>query len=175
MKIPEFCQALEKALVDEANPDNRLKLFSSALQQAFRVKEDEVALFRIDQETQELCFVWPKKLIKSGRIPVNARDSLSARTVREGKPHLDNRFSNTRHASIFERISLGDQKDKVKAPALPIQKIMSAPLLEGTMVKGVVQLSRKGLDPDSAGADFTPAELEAFASIVSAVAGHVPC
>lgn len=88
---------------------------------------------------------------------------------------MDNRFSNVRHASIFETISLADTKTKEKAPILPIQKIMSAPLLQGTQVKGVVQLSRKGLERHAAGVDFTTTELEAFAHIITMVADHVPC
>lgn len=173
MKIPEFCQTLDKALAGQADPEARMRTICNALQQAFKVREDEVAIFRLDPETQDLGFLWPKKLVKSGRVPISTRDSLLARTAREGKPHLDNRFPNTRHASIFEKISLGDPKAKERTPALPIQKIMSAPLLQGTQVMGVVQVSRKGLDPETAGPDFSPAELDAFAYIINAIARHI--
>ncbi|NJC87360.1 MAG: GAF domain-containing protein [Desulfuromonas sp.] len=173
MKIPEFCQTLEKALAEQADMDSRLRLVCTAMQQAFKVKEDEVAIFRLDSETQDLCFLWPKKLVKSGRVPISTRDSLLARTAREGKPHLDNRFTNTRHASIFENINLSDPKDKEAKTTLPIQKIMSVPMLQGTQVAGVIQLCRKGLDPEAAGADFSATELEAFACIANAVASHL--
>ncbi|MCM2265130.1 MAG: GAF domain-containing protein [Desulfuromonadales bacterium] len=173
MKIPEFCQTLEKALDEQADMDNRLRLVGTAMQQAFKVKEDEMAIFRLDPETQDLCFLWPKKLVKSGRVPIGTRDSLLARTAREGKPHLDNRFTNTRHASIFESIKLGDPKDKEQKATLPIQKIMSAPLLQGTQVAGVIQLCRKGLDPEAAGPDFSPTELEAFACIANSVTRYI--
>ncbi|TLM66797.1 MAG: GAF domain-containing protein [Deltaproteobacteria bacterium] len=173
MKIPEFCQTLEKALGEQADPEGRLRLVVTALQQAFKVRDDEVAIFRLDPESQDLCFLWPKKLVKSGRVPITTRDSLLARTARDAKPLLDNRFPNTRHASIFEKVNLGDPKAKEKAPALPIQKIMSVPMLQAGQVAGVVQLSRKGLDGDAAGPDFSPAELEAFAYIVSAVSRHL--
>lgn len=173
MKITDFCMTLEKALAEQADPDGRLRLVCNALQQAFKVKDHEVAIFRLDQETQDLCFLWPQKLVKSGRIPLSTRDSLLARTAREGKPHLDNRFPNTRHASIFEKISHGDPKAKEKEPALPIQKIMSAPMLQEAKVVGAIQLSRKGLDPDAAGPDFSATELDAFAHIVKAVTPHL--
>lgn len=173
MKIPEFCQTLEKALAEQSDHDNRMRLVCTALQQAFKLKDNEVAIFNLDQESQDLCFLWPKRLVRSGRIPIGTRDSLLARTAREGKPHLDNRFPNTRHASIFEKIYLGDPKDKEQTPALPIQKIMSAPMLRETQVVGAIQLSRKGLDPDAAGADFSATELEAFACIVKAVTRYI--
>lgn len=173
MKVSEFCQTLEKALAEQPEADDRLRLISTALQQAFKVNDEEVAIFRVDQETQDLCFLWPKKLIKSGRVPINTRDSLLARTAREGKPHLDNRFTNTRHASIFENINLGDPKDKERKAPLPIQKIMSVPMLEEGQMVGVIQLCRKGLDSDAAGADFSPTELDAFAHIVNAVTRYV--
>lgn len=173
MKIPEFCNTLERALVAETDPDQRLRLLSNAMQQAFKLRDDEVAVFRIDHENLTLSFVWPKRLINTGSIPLNAHDSLSARTAREGKPHLDNRFSNVKHASVFEKISLTESNAKKTSPALPIQKIMSAPLQHKTQVTGVVQLSRKGLERHSAGPDFTTQELEAFAYIISTVAGHI--
>ena len=169
MKIPEFCQALEKALADQADSDGRMRLVASAMQQAFKVKETEVAIFRLDQEHQDLCFVWPKRLTKAGHVPLSARESLVARTSREGRAHLDNRFPNTRHASIFERVNAADPKSKESTPALPIQKIMSAPLLLDDRVVGAIQLSRRGLDADAAGPDFTATELEAFAYIAKSV------
>jgi hypothetical protein len=173
MKIPEFCQTLEKALAEQSDPDNRMRLVCNALQRAFKLRDNEVAIFGLDQESQDLCFLWPKKLVKSGRIPLGTRDSLLARTAREGKPHLDNRFPNTRHASIFEKINLADPNDKEKTPPLPIQKIMSVPMLRETQVVGAIQLSRKGFDPDAAGADFSAAELEAFACIARAVSRYI--
>ena len=175
MKITEFCQAIDKHLVAEGDEGKRLGLLCNALQQAFKVKDDEFAILRLDSASQDLIFVWPKKLAKSGHVPLSARDSLVARTAREGRPQLDNRFANTRHASIFEKITLSDSKVKEeRTPALPIQKIMSVPVLQDGKVLGVMQLSRKGGDPDSAGPDFAPAELEAFAAIANAVAGHIP-
>jgi hypothetical protein len=44
---------------------------------------------------------------------------------------------------------------------LPIQKIMSAPVaVSDGNVMGVVQVSRKGLDPAVAGVDFTNEDLK---------------
>lgn len=173
MKIPEFCQALEAALAAQADGEARLHLACTALQQAFKVRADEVAIFRLEQESRDLCFLWPKKLARSGRIPLVTRDSLLARTAREGQAHLDNRFATTRHVSVFEAVPLGDAKEKAIMAPLPIQKIMSAPIFEGDQVCGVVQVSRKGLDPESAGADFTAGELDALVRIVKAVGRYL--
>lgn len=170
MKIAEFCAALETALNEQPELNDRLHLVSTALQKAFKVKADEVAIFTIDRDNHDLCFLWPKRLVKAGRIPMTAHDSLLARTAREAKPYLDNRFANTRHASIFEKIPLSDPPEQ---PVPPIQKIMSAPMLRENAISGAIQLCRKGLDPDAAGADFSPVELEAFAAITRAVARHI--
>jgi transcriptional regulator with GAF, ATPase, and Fis domain len=175
MKISDFCQTIDRHLSAETDAEKRLLLLTNALQQAFKVRADEFAVLRLDATHQDLCFLWPKKLSKSGHVPLNARDSLVARTAREVKPHLDNQFTSTRHASIFERISLGDAKAKeVKSPALPIQKIMSVPVQQDGQLCGVMQLSRKGVDADAAGPDFTLAELDAFAAIANAVARYIP-
>jgi len=175
VKITDFCQTIDKHLAAEGDADKRLMLLNNAMQQAFKTREDEFAILRLDPASQDLCFLWPKKLTKSGQVPLNTRDSLVARTAREGRAQIDNRFSNPRHASIFEKLSLSDAKVKEeRAPVLPIQKIMSAPVQRDGQLLGIMQLSRKGNDPDSAGPDFTPTELEAFAAIANAVAGHIP-
>jgi hypothetical protein len=46
-----------------------------------------------------------------------------------------------------------------------IQKIMSAPILEGQRVHGVVQISRKGRSPVDAGPDFTQKDLGTLTSL----------
>lgn len=175
VKISDFCQTIDKHLTAENDVDKRLALLGNALQQAFKVKEDEIAILRLDAVNRDLGFIWPRRLVKTGHIPLNTRDSLVARTAREGRPIIDNHFTNTRHASIFEKVSLSDRRSKEEQPpVLPIQKIMSVPVQSGGELLGVLQLSRKGVDPDSAGPDFTPAELEAFAAIANTVAGHIP-
>ena len=53
------------------------------------------------------------------------------------------------HASIFETIKpVGTETTDEPAAPAPIQKLMSVPILDqNTTVLGVLQISRKGLDP----------------------------
>jgi hypothetical protein len=170
MKIEEFCTHLESRLAAVAVAEERLALAAEAVRQAFRVRADEVAIFSLDPQLEVLAFLWPPKLQSSGVIPLSARDSLAARTVRENKAFLDNRFASARHAFIFEHVRLDAGADGKPSP---IQKIISAPLPGSGWVKGALQVSRKGADPAAAGDDFGRADLSALAEIARVIARHL--
>ena len=108
-------------------------------------------------------FVIPQKLAAVGTIPLSSATALAARTARERRPELVNNFSTSRHATVFEGVPLG------RDPAELIQKIMSAPILEGNQVRGVVQISRKGRSTSDAGLDFTQKDLQALGAISPAL------
>ncbi len=158
MKIDEFCSKLEGFLA--ARPeDERAEATARALANGFHLQPGEVALLAVDPTLECLAFLWPEALKKSGTIPLSARDSLAARTARELKAFINNRFAAARHASIFEAIAV----DAARADKpLPIQKILSAPLLRDGQARGVVQLSRKGATPRDAGSDFSKNDLAAL-------------
>ena len=120
----------------------------------FGVDPDEVAILDLVAKHKNLKFVIPEKLAAVGTIPLSSATALAARTVREKRPELVNNFSAARHASVFEGVPLG------RDPSEMIQKIMSAPILEGTDVSGVVQISKKGRSTNDAGADFTQKDLQ---------------
>lgn len=169
MKLAEFCATLEERLSTAENPESAHQLAALALQQAFKVKDDEVSLMRLDSGTETLRFVWPIRLGGIGSLPVSTRDSLAARTVREKRAQLNNRFANTMHASIFEQIQLDKGKAAEKVRPEPIHKIMSVPLLGGEAITGVAQVCRKGKEPGDAGADFAQTELDAFTEIAKVI------
>jgi len=63
-----------------------------------------------------------------------------------------------KHASIFETIKPGST-DVEDSPPAPIQKLMSVPIMDrDSNVVGVIQVSRKGLDPKYA-PDFSREDL----------------
>jgi len=65
-----------------------------------------------------------------------------------------------KHASIFETIKLGSTEGVDASEPLPIQKLMSAPVVdENSRVLGVIQISRKGSEATFAGADFSREDL----------------
>jgi len=129
----------------------------------FGVDSDEVAILTLNAKTKTLKFVIPEKLAAVGTIPLSSTSTLAARTARERRPELTNNFSTSRHATVFEGVPLG------RDPAELIQKIMSAPIMDGEQVLGVVQISRKGRSLSNAGLDFTPKDLRVLTSISPAL------
>lgn len=140
------------------NSDTLLKV-ARTLGKVFGVDADEVAILKLDAKAKSLKFVIPEKLAPVGTIPLTSTNSLAARTARERRPDLINNFGASRHATVFEAISLG------RDPSEMIHKIMSAPILDNGHVRGVVQISRKGRSLSKAGPDFTQKDLHALASL----------
>jgi hypothetical protein len=67
-----------------------------------------------------------------------------------------------KHVSFFESIKLRDRP-------MPIQKMVTAPLLLRGQPIGVAEISRKGETARDAGPDFTPADLRRAQEILDAV------
>ncbi len=162
MKIADFCSELDLQL-GLSNPEERPTLAVKMLCKAYQVTPEEVAIFGFDPERLQLAFSWPEGLKASGTIPLNAKSSLVARTLREKRGFFDNHFAKTSHGVIFEAFA-GKQ---------PIQKILSAPMFSGEQPKGVIQISRKGTDPSKAGADFGPGELSALGKMAEVIGRHI--
>jgi hypothetical protein len=171
MNISEFCSKLDAHLAARPHGAERYQIAIKALRQVFHLQSDEIAILSADLENAVLRFVWPVKLQKSGTIPISSLDSLAARTFRENKAAANNRFAASSHASIFEQIKLAPgEKERPK----PIQKILSAPLHgSDDTPTGVLQLSRKGLDSDTAGPDFSREELAALIEISKILGKHL--
>lgn len=153
MNCEEYREIFEKSIAEASSPMQKYEVIASSIAAAFSVKDDEVALFSYDLSREVLVFVWPKSLKSVGSIPLNAHHCLVSRTAIEKKGVLDNSFASTPHLYMFEHFL----SDKLKR--IPIQKIMSVPVIKGDELKGVVQTARKGQDRDSSGADFNSADL----------------
>jgi len=117
------------------------------------VQFDEVAILVVSHKWRHLYFLLPEALKNVGHIPLSSPVAIAARTVRESRPEINNNFHETRHITVFESI----KAESLKGAA--IQKIISAPILVGSKVVGVIQVSRKGDSPKTAGPDFTAADL----------------
>jgi len=134
---------------------------AEAVGKMFNVDPDEVAILAISPKSKSLKFVMPEKLSVVGTIPLTSTNALAARTVRERKAELANNFNTSRHASVFEGVPLGRRQGET------IHKIMSAPIMDGKKVMGVVQISRKGHSASDSGPDFTQKDLQALTSLSS--------
>jgi hypothetical protein len=142
-----------------APTSDSLTKIAATIARLFEVKPDEVAILKLVPIFKSLRFVIPEKLNPVGTIPLTSTTALAARTARERKPELANNFSSARHANFFEAVPLG------RDPGEMIQKIMSAPILDGTKVHGVVQISRKAATLAQAGADFTQKDLRTLITL----------
>jgi hypothetical protein len=129
------------------------------LAQILHVRRNEVALLRLEKGS--LRFIFPPELRSAGVLPLTG-SAVAARTAATRAPLLSNTFMRVRHVSLFEAVKLGtlsDEEDRSQEQ-MPIQKIMSVPVLGSENIMGVVQVSRKGLDASLAGADFTGEDLK---------------
>jgi hypothetical protein len=146
---------------------------SMVLAKVFRVQYAEVALLRL--EAGLLKFVFPEHLRTTGAIPISSK-AVAAHTALSKKAEIFNNFARVKHASIFETIKpIGTESDPdVPSTPAPIQKLMSVPILDQhSTVLGVIQISRKGLDPrftqDFSREDLHDLELAAGVLAVSPV------
>jgi hypothetical protein len=139
--LPENLLPLECVLGEDISPQD----ISKVLAKVFRVQQTEVALLKL--EGGLLKFVFPEHLRTTGAIPISSK-AVAAHTALSKKAEIFNNFARVKHASIFETIKSAVADADVPAPPAPIQKLMSVPILDQqSAVMGVIQISRKGLDP----------------------------
>lgn len=142
--------------------DEDLNRLAAQIALAFKAKKDEVAILRLSSEGKMLSFMFPIKLAKIGAIPLTTAHSLATKTIRDRRGEIVNNFAVYKHPTVFEAVDLSEQER-----ALPIQKIVSAPMLTEGKVVGVMQVSRKGRGGDVIGPDFTPQDLSELTTVGS--------
>jgi hypothetical protein len=158
MKKMSLVSELENLLNDlgtnaAACADISLPSIAERIAKNLGVKTDEVAILARSTHRRHLHFLVPEALKNVGNIPLSSTSSLAARTARDSRPEINNNFYVARHASVFEGVKIGAETSEA------IQKIISAPILSGEKVLGVIQISRKGSSAAAAGPDFTPSDL----------------
>lgn len=145
-------RALEALLGNDASEQE----FCVEIAKLFQVRPTEVALLRLQKGF--LKFVFPAELRTVGAIPLSSSSAVAAHTATTKRRELFNTFSKVKHAGVFESVRLAKTES---ADAAPIQKLMSAPIMDKAgNVLGVVQICRKGLAATSCGADFTSDDLQ---------------
>ena len=162
---PALHQAtFEKRLAQTITPEQ----CCAELSKIFRVRSNEVALLRLEHGL--LKFLFPEELTTAGSIPISSSSAVAAHTAVTAKVELFNNFTKVKHASVFETIKPGAQKDEALQPAT-IHKLMSGPVLDKAgKVVGVLQICHKGFDLASAGPDFTLDDLGLLERAAAAVA-----
>jgi GAF domain-containing protein len=155
MSLVTELERLADALDGETGDPTQISFSSVAerIAKNLSVRTDEVAILGVSHRWRHLHFVVPEGLKNVGFIPLSSKSALAARTTRESRPEIINDFTSVKHASVFEGVKLAAEGAEV------IQKIISAPILSGDRVVGVIQISRKGANPKIAGPDFTSDDL----------------
>jgi GAF domain-containing protein len=155
MNLVTELERLADALESEADDPAQIPLPSIAerIAKNLSVRTDEVAILGVSNRWRHLHFVVPEALKNVGFIPLSSKTALAARTTRESRPEIINDFTSVKHASVFEGVKFSAETAEL------IQKIISAPILSGDRVVGVIQISRKGANAKVAGPDFTSDDL----------------
>jgi hypothetical protein len=134
-----------------------------SVSQEFSCKQEEVAILLLSADGRHLRFVAPRRFADLGTIPLTKRDSIAVGVLQRRSGEVINNVPMVKHVSFFETIKLRDK-------ALPIQKMVSTPLLVRGQAVGVVEISRKGEHVRDAGPDFTSADLRRAQEIFEGLA-----
>lgn len=148
-------ERLATAVASDAGSATQISLSAVAERIASHigVKASEIAILGVSTRWRHLHFLVPEALKQVGFIPLSSTSAIAAKTVRESRPDIINNFAKVRHATVFENAKI----EGVGSDA--IQKIISAPILSGDKVVGVIQISRKGATAHDAGPDFSSDDL----------------
>jgi hypothetical protein len=151
---------------------NSLELFLDMAERAvkavcseFGTKVDEVALLFATGDGKHLRFAAPRKFAELGTIPVTKRDSIAVTVFNRGTGEATNNVPMVKHVAFFESVKIRDR-------VLPIQKMVTVPILHHGSAVGVAQISRKGDTPVEAGPDFTSADVKKAQDLFEAVARY---
>jgi hypothetical protein len=134
-----------------------------AVSQEFGCKQEEVAVLLLSADGKHLRFIAPRLFASLGTIPTTKRDSIAVGVLSRRSGEVINNVPTVKRVSFFESI-------KVKDKPLPIQKMVTTPLVAHGHVVGVAEISRKGEAVRDAGPDFTPADLRRAQEIFDGIA-----
>ncbi len=139
-----------------------LNRLAAQISNGFKAKKEEVAILRLAPDARVLSFIFPVKLAVVGAIPITTTHSLAAKTIRDKRGEIVNNFPTYKHATVFEAVDLSEQEK-----AVPIQKIISSPMIVDGKVVGCIQISRKARPGEPVGPDFTQADLAQLGTVGS--------
>jgi hypothetical protein len=132
----------------------------------FGVKADEVAILLLTSDGRHLRFVAPRQFAELGTIPITKRDSIAVNILGKKVGEALNNVPQVRHVAFFEAIKLRERP-------VPIQKMITVPILNRGESVGVAQVSRKGETSGGAGPDFSNADVQKAQSFFESLAPYL--
>ena len=132
----------------------------------FGAKSDEVEILIVTTDARHLRFVAPRKFSDLGTIPVTKRDSIAVNILAKKAGEAVNNVPMVKHVAFFESV-------KLREKMVPIQKMITVPIMLDGEAVGVAQLSRKGESPAEAGPDFSQADMKRLQDVFEAVAPYL--
>lgn len=166
MQVESFIQQLKHDLDKFSDKRMRLKAIAEDVASFFSLRNHEIGLFSVNHKRQEISFLLPEGMAKKGTIPLTATNSLVVKTANDLVPYFDNYFARSRHLFMFEHMLTE------KSSRIPVQKIMSVPIISGGIAQGVIQVAKKGESVIDAGADFTEQNLGDLVKIANILVSY---
>jgi hypothetical protein len=133
---------------------------------SFGTKADEVAILFLTSDNRHLRFVAPRKFADLGTIPITKRDSIAVNVLGKGVGEAMNNVPMVKHVAFFESVKLRDR-------VVPIQKMITVPIVNDGQSVGVAQISRKGESPADSGPDFSGTDVRRAQELFQAVAPYL--
>lgn len=136
------------------------RVLAETIAEALNVKIDEVAILLLTSSGQTLKFVWPPHLSTSqAAFPAGHKNAIASTVLATLKGKVDNKIAESKHLRFYENVK------GIETGKLPIQKMVALPLFVGTTRLGVVEVSRKGRNPEDAGPNFSPEDAQKLVGI----------
>jgi hypothetical protein len=171
--VQDLLDILAAMAARKSEADNPRELFLDMAERVvksagslFGSKTDEVAILVVTSDRKHLRFAAPRKFADLGTIPVTKRDSIAVNILGKKAGEAMNNVPMVKHVAFFESVKLRDR-------AVPIQKMITVPILHEGDAVGVAQISRKGESSRDAGPDFTPADVKKAQDLFAAVAPYL--
>ena len=156
----ELLEILEAMVSKKAQVEDSLELFldiaeriAKSASAVFEVKSDEVAILMLTSDLRHLRFAAPRSFVELGTIPLTKRDSIAVGVLGKGVGNVQNNVPVVKHVAFFESV-------RIRSRPVPIQKMITVPLLYRNGVAGVAQISRKGETSEDAGPDSSAGDVK---------------
>lgn len=137
------------------------KIIAAAVSKAVSVKSDEVAMLLLTTSGNTMKFIWPPPLFESNAaLPAEYQNAFASSVLKTMKGKVDNKVSESKHLKFFENVK------GMETSGVPIQKMIAVPMVFEQKAIGVLEVSRKGNNPDAAGPNFTPEDGQKLVGLV---------